>query len=181
MSGHSKWAQIKHQKGVIDKKRGILFSKILTAISAAAKTEPDPKFNPRLRTAIEKAKINQVPSENIARAIAKAKHDTAGYDELTLEAYTKDGAAVLIEVLTDNRNRAVAELKKLISDYGGKWAEPGSVAWIFEKKEGEWHPKFPQKLTPKAVTELQAFKEALEVYPDVQGVWTNEENPHDPI
>src|SRR3989344_706881 len=119
MSGHSHWAGIKHQKGAADAKRGQIFSKLLVAITAAARTEPNPAFNPRLRTAIQKAKENKVPAENIERAIQRAASAGEAVEEVLLEAYGPGGAALLIEAVTGNRNRTIPEVNKVLSDHGG--------------------------------------------------------------
>jgi len=113
MSGHSKWSQIKHQKGVVDQKRGRLFSKLLKAITITARIESNPQFNPRLRAAIDKARENQVPADNIERAIKRSTEVTLNIEELILEAYGPGGIAILIQAATDNKNRAVAEIKKI--------------------------------------------------------------------
>src|SRR3989344_1759085 len=122
MSGHSHWAGIKHKKGIADQKRGQLFSKLVSAITAAARGEPNPEFNPRLRTAIEKAREHNVPAENIERAVKRASEAGSAIEDLVMEAYGPGGAAIIIEATTDNRNRTVAEVKKILSDGGGKWA-----------------------------------------------------------
>ncbi|MFH1246668.1 MAG: YebC/PmpR family DNA-binding transcriptional regulator, partial [Candidatus Liptonbacteria bacterium] len=107
MSGHSHWAGIKRQKEVTDQKRGKVFSKLLSLIAAAAKQEPNPDFNPRLRSAVGKARAEKVPAENIERAIKHAAESAANIEELTLEAYGSGGAAIFIEAITDNRNRTI--------------------------------------------------------------------------
>jgi len=173
MSGHNKWAQIKHQKGATDQKRGALFSKLLRAISAAAKEDPDPKFNPRLRSMIEKARTHSVPQENVDRAIQKAKNAEENYDELLFEAYAPGGIALLVRAITDNRNRTVAEIKKLLHDHGGKWAEIGSVQWAFEKTEEGWRARFPQDVLRETSEQLAALIVALEAHNDVEKVWAN--------
>ena len=178
MSGHSHWAGIKHQKEITDKKRGVVFSKLLVAIAAAAKSEPDPNFNPRLRSAIEKARENKVPAENIDRAIARASASGEGIEELICEGYGPGGAAILIEAATDNRNRAIQEIKKIIHEHGGKWAEPGSVRWAFEAGEGGgWKAKFPQSIEEEDRGALISLVRALEDQNDVQAVFTNENIP----
>src|SRR5579864_153859 len=111
MSGHSHWAGIKHKKEITDQKRGKVFSKLLAAISAAAKPEPNPEFNPRLRTAILKAKEASVPQENIEHAIKRAAEAGAALEELTFEAYGPGGVAIIIHAISDNRNRTVQEIK----------------------------------------------------------------------
>lgn len=177
MAGHNKWAQIKHQKEVTDKKRGKVFSKLLNSISVAARAESNPSFNPRLRSAIQKAREANVPNENIERAIKKISEPGANLDELTIEAYGPAGSALIAEAITDNRNRTIAEVKKIISDFDGKWAEPKSVIWAFEKnqtEEGiEWKPKFPQSLRGEDLDKLKNLIEKLESHDDIQKVFTN--------
>jgi YebC/PmpR family DNA-binding regulatory protein len=136
MAGHSKWAQIKHKKAHTDLKRGKVFSKIVKEISVAARMGgADPAGNPRLRLAIEKAKEVNMPHDNIKRAIMKGTGELPGvsYEEVSYEGYGPGGVAVLIEVLTDNRNRTVSEIRHLISKSGGNMGESGCVAWIFDK------------------------------------------------
>ena len=173
MSGHSKWSQIKHQKGVTDQKRGVLFSKLLAAITAAAKTEADPNFNPRLRDCVQKAKDALVPADNIERAIKKAADASESMDELLCEAYGPGGAALLIEAITDNRNRTIPQIKKILADNAGKWAETGSVLWAFEKQGREWTAKLPQESTREDGEKLAALIKAIEDHEDVQRVVTN--------
>lgn len=185
MSGHSHWAGIKHKKGVADQKRGQLFSKLLTAIAAAARTDPNPQFNPSLRSALDRAKEYNVPQENIDRVIRRAS-EAKNLEELVLEAYGPEGAALLIEAITDSKNRTVAEIKKVLSDHGGKWAEPGSVMWAFalaadergqEKNAADsgkkWMAKFPMQISDATQQKLNALVEALAEHDDVQGVYTN--------
>jgi len=176
MAGHSHWAGIKHHKETTDKKRGVVFSRLLSAITAAAKSEPNPDFNPRLRTAVEKARENNVPKGNIERAIGRAR-ESGGLEELLFEAYGPGGAAILIESISDNKNRAAQEVKKILSDFGGKWAESGSCAWTFAKNEnsGFYEPKFKRGLGSKEKEGLVALVSALEGSADVQKVYTNAE------
>ncbi len=138
MSGHSKWSTIKRKKGAADAKRGKLFSKLIREIAVAARSGGgDPDGNPRLRRAIDTAKAANMPNDNIDRAIKKATGadgDGTQYEEFALEGYGPGGAAVLIEVMTDNRNRTLAEIRHAMSKNGGSLGEPGCVAWIFEKK-----------------------------------------------
>ncbi len=178
MSGHNKWTQIKHQKGVTDKRRGKLFTKLLRAITAAAKEESDPKYNPRLRTAITKAKDYSVPHENIERAVKKASIPGESLDELLIEAYDKNGTAILIEAVTDNRNRTVAEIKKIFHDHDAKWAENGSVQWVFirmsnEKEEQIWQPRFPEEIQSAQKEDLKKLINSLEEREDVQKIFVN--------
>jgi YebC/PmpR family DNA-binding regulatory protein len=138
MSGHSKWSSIKHKKGAADAKRGKLFSKLARAIIVAARDGGgDPDNNPTLATAIQKAKDASMPKENIQRAIDRgtgAGSDGAAIERIVYEGYGPAGVAVMVEALTDNRNRASAEIRHAFSKHGGSLGEPGSVAWIFEKK-----------------------------------------------
>lgn len=176
MSGHSHWAGIKHKKEATDQKRGKVFSKLLAAVSAAAKTESNPDFNPRLRTAITKAKEASVPQENIDRAIKRASEPGADLEELVFEAYGPGGAAILVEAISDNRNRTVQEVKTVLRDMGGKWAESGSVRWAFEPVTGDergWRAKFPQEIPVEEKKKLDALVEALLENEDVQKVFTN--------
>lgn len=180
MSGHSHWAGIKHKKEITDQKRGKVFSKLLALISAAAKTEPNPDFNPRLRTAILKAKEMAVPQDNIDRAIKKASEAGNSMEELLFEAYGPGGIAILIEAVCDNKNRAVQEIKTILRDHNGKWAESGSVQWAFEKVSDpsaelgtSWQPKFPQDVATDDAEKLAALIEALHDNENVQSVSTN--------
>lgn len=176
MSGHSHWAGIKHKKEITDQKRGRAFSKLLKAISAAAKTETNPDFNPRLRTAVAKAKEASVPQDNIDRAIKKASEVDANLEDLTFEAYGPGGVAILIEAISDNKNRTVQEIKLVLKENSGKWAEGGSVLWAFEKNvdnENNWRAKFPQDVSDEDKELVGRLVEALEENDDVQGVYIN--------
>lgn len=137
MSGHSKWATIKRKKAVIDAKRGKIFTRLLREITIAARDGGgDPAGNPRLRLAIDNAKGQNMPADNIERAIKKATGELEGQvlHEVLYEAYGPGGIAILVEVVTDNKNRAVAEVRHIFSKYGGNMGESGSVAWMFERK-----------------------------------------------
>lgn len=137
MSGHSKWANIKHRKAAQDAKRGNLFQKLVRAIIIAAKEGGgDPGMNMRLKTAIERAKAVSVPMDNITRAIKRGTGELGDvtYDELTYEAYGPSGIAVLVNVMTDNRNRTTPEIRALLTRNGGQMGESGSVAWMFDRK-----------------------------------------------
>jgi len=137
MSGHSKWATIKHKKGALDAKRGQMFTKIIKEISIAARMGGgDSEGNPRLRTAVLKARAANMPKDNIDRAIKKGTGDLAGvsYEELIYEAYAPGGGALLIEVLTDNKNRAAAEIRNILTRSGSNLGATGSVAYLFKRK-----------------------------------------------
>ena len=137
MSGHSKWASIRHKKGAVDAKRGKVFSKLIKEITVAARLGGgDPEGNPRLRVAIQAAKAQNMPKDNIARAIKKGTGELAGtsYEEYNYEAYGPGGVALMMNCLTDNRNRTIADIKHIFERHGGNLGEPGCVSWIFEKK-----------------------------------------------
>jgi YebC/PmpR family DNA-binding regulatory protein len=137
MSGHSKWASIKHKKGAADAKRGKLFTRIIKDLTVAARDGGgDPDSNPRLRTVVADAKAANMPADNIKRAIRRGTGEEPGvsYEEITYEAYGPGGAALMIEVVTDNTNRAVGEIRHLLSKYGGNLGTTNSVAWMFDKR-----------------------------------------------
>jgi YebC/PmpR family DNA-binding regulatory protein len=138
MSGHSKWASIKHKKKAVDAKRGALFTKLTRAITVAARDGGgDPEGNPALGLAIQKARDASMPKDNIERAIAKgtgADADADAFESVVYEGYGPGGVAILVEALTDNRNRTGSEVRHLFTKHGGNLGEPGSVAWTFEKK-----------------------------------------------
>ena len=138
MAGHSKWASIKHKKKATDAKRGALFTKLTRAIQVAAREGGgDPTGNPSLALAIQKAKDASMPKDNIERAIAKgtgADADAESFESILYEGYGPAGVAILVEALTDNRNRTSAEVRHMFTKAGGNLGEPGSVAWVFDKK-----------------------------------------------
>mgnify|MGYP006171192903 CR=1 FL=1 len=136
MSGHSKWATIKHKKAANDKARGKLFAKVLRQVEVAAREGGgDPDTNPTLRTMFQKARDSSIPLDTIERAVKRGTGELEGvtYDEITYEGYAPGGVAVLVEVLTDNRNRTGAEVRSIFSKNGGSIAEPGAVAWQFDR------------------------------------------------
>src|ERR671916_1697530 len=138
MSGHSKWSSIKHKKGAVDAKRGKLFSKLARAIIVAARDGgPDPDANLALANAIEKARQNAMPKDNIERAIARgsgATTDGEAYEPITYEGYGPGGVAILVDAVTDNRNRTAAEIRHLFAKSDGNLGSSGSVAWLFERR-----------------------------------------------
>src|SRR5487761_2033300 len=136
MSGHSKWATIKHKKAATDAKRGKAFTRLIKEIMIAARNGGDPDMNPRLRTAITAAKAVSMPAENIKRAIMRGTGELEGgqLDEIMFEGYGPGGAAVLVAVATDNRNRTVSDIRHVFSKNGGNLGEQGSVSWMFERK-----------------------------------------------
>jgi len=137
MAGHSKWANIRHRKGAQDQKRGKIFTKIIKEITISARLAGgDPNANPRLRKAISNAKSNNMPSDKIERAIKKWTGELDGviYEEITYEGFGPGGVAIMMDVITDNKNRSVADIRHLLAKYKGNLGESGSVSWIFDKK-----------------------------------------------
>ncbi|MGP1445581.1 MAG: YebC/PmpR family DNA-binding transcriptional regulator [Treponema sp.] len=179
MSGHSKWATIKHAKGAADAKRGQMFTKFIKEISIAARMGGgDPNGNPRLRTAILKARAANMPKDNIERAIKKGTGELGGasYEELLYEGYAPGGVAVLVEVLTDNKNRAAANVRNLFSKNGGNLGATGSVAYMFNRKG-------VIEYDAEVVSEEKLMDEALEAgAEDIQsdaGILTVTTDPND--
>jgi YebC/PmpR family DNA-binding regulatory protein len=159
MSGHNKWASIKHKKGAMDAKRGKIFTKLIREITVAAKLGgSDPDMNPRLRTAISKAKEANMPNDNIDRAIKRGagELDDITYVEKTYEGYGPDGVALIIDTLTDNTNRTTADIRRILSRAGGNLGQDGCVAYMFETKGVIYIPKEEYK-------EEELFEIALEV------------------
>ena len=136
MSGHSKWATIKHKKAATDAKRGSLFTKLIKEITVAARGGGNPDTNPRLRVAIERGKESSMPADNIERAVKKGTGELEGvsYEDITLEGYGPGGVAIYVEGVSDNKNRTTAEVRTIFTKKGGNMAGAGSVAWMFEKK-----------------------------------------------
>src|ERR1017187_9861536 len=136
MSGHSKWATIKHKKAATDAKRGKAFTRLIKEIMIAARNGGDPDMNPRLRTAITAAKAVSMPADNIKRAVMRGTGELEGgqLDEIMFEGYGPGGAAVLVSVATDNRNRTVSDIRHMFGKNGGNLGEQGSVAWMFDRK-----------------------------------------------
>ncbi len=147
MSGHSKWATIKHKKGALDAKRGKIFTRLIKEISIAAKNGGDPDTNPRLRGAILAAKAENMPADNIKRAILRGTGELPGatYEEFSLEGYGPGGVAILLDINTDNRNRTVSEIRHAFGKNGGNMAEAGAVSWMFHKKGDIVVPKSAAK------------------------------------
>jgi YebC/PmpR family DNA-binding regulatory protein len=148
MSGHSKWATIKHKKGALDAKRGQIFTRLIKEISIAAKNGGgDPDTNPRLRTAILAGKAENMPADNIKRAIQRGTGELPGvtFEEFALEGYGPGGVAILLDINTDNRNRTVSEIRHVFGKNGGNMAEAGAVSWMFHKKGDIVIPKSAAK------------------------------------
>ena len=177
MSGHSKWQNIKHKKESTDKKRGKIFSKISRLISIAAKEKGgNPESNSKLRMAIEKAKQFNMPKDNIERAIKKGTGQLQGaqIEEITYEAYGPDGIALIIEIITDNKNRVIAEIKNILNKFGGKLAATGSVKYMFDRHDEEWAAKYPIEITDEKIkARIQKLFNALDDNDDVQEIYSN--------
>jgi YebC/PmpR family DNA-binding regulatory protein len=175
MSGHSKWATIKHKKGAADAKRGRVFTRIIKEISVAARAGGgDPDTNPRLRTIIADAKAENMPADNIKRAIQRGTGELPGatYEEAVFEGYGPGGVAVIVEVATDNRNRTVSELRHAFSKNGGNLGESGCVAWMFSKKGYLTLPKDKASEDDLMAVVLEAGAEDLKDEGDQWAVFT---------
>lgn len=177
MSGHSHWSSVKHHKALTDARRGKIFSKLSRLISVAAKEKgPDPETNPKLKLAIEKAKEANVPKENIERAIKRGSGQAAGVniEEVLYEAYGPSGIALIIEGITDNKNRTLAEVKHILSRFGGKLAEAGSVKYLFDKQADSWEAKYPMEITDSKIkAQIEKLFETLEENEDIQEIYSN--------
>lgn len=180
MSGHNKWAQIKHKKAATDAKKGASFSKMVREITVAARTgDPNPDMNIRLKAAIERARAGGLPKDNIDRAVAKARGRGSGEElfEFLYEASAPGGVAILIEGITDNKNRTLNEVKHLLTAHDSRLADPGSLLWNFEKVWTPQHghaykPRYPLA-TPDVPPSLDALLRALAEHDDVQNIYTN--------
>ena len=178
MSGHSKWSSIKHKKGAADAKRGKLFSKLSRALIVAAREGgPDPAGNLALQNAIEKARSYSMPKDNIERAIARGSGqdaDATAFETIVYEGYAPGGVALLVEALTDNRNRTAAEVRHLFSKNDGSLGEAGSVAWLFERRGVVLVDGSADEASAKKILRLM---DALEENDDVQDVYSNFDIP----
>ncbi|PIR40148.1 MAG: hypothetical protein COV33_01360 [Candidatus Zambryskibacteria bacterium CG10_big_fil_rev_8_21_14_0_10_34_34] len=176
MSGHNKWSKIKNKKAVTDAQKSKIFSKMVRFIAVESKKAKGDINSPGLRAAIEKAKAENVPNDNITRAIKKGTGSDAGtMEQITYEAYGPGGSALIIEALTENRNKAVQEIKHILSKNGFELATSGSATWAFEKEAigSEWVPKITVPLSEPDEDKLQKLIEELEENDEVQEVFTN--------
>lgn len=174
MSGHNKWSKIKHKKAASDEKKSQIFSKLAKLITVESKKVGGNVDSPGLRTAILQAKKENMPSDNIDRAVKKGMSaDAVSMDAVTYEAYGPGGTAIIIEGLTDNKNRTAAEIKHLLSKHDLQLATPGSASWAFEKNGNEWAPKTTTTISENDTEKLNSFVEELEGHDDVQGIFTN--------
>lgn len=174
MSGHNKWSKVKHKKAAADQKKSAAYSKYLAGISAAARENPNPDNNPRLRSLIDQAKKANVPNDNIDRALKKAA-EQKDLKPFTFEAYGPEGVAIIVEAYTDNGNRTVQELRNIANKHGAKVADAGSVLWAFEKDQelNAWVAKFPQNISPKSQEELENLVADFADAPDTESVTTS--------
>ena len=176
MSGHSKWSTIKHKKAATDAKRGKVFTKAARLITVAARVGgKDPNSNSDLRRAISEARGVNMPNDNIERAIKRGTGEIEGVtlEEITIEAYGPEGAALMIEIITDNHNRTISEVKHILSKHQGKIGGQGSVMWAFSRVEGEMKPQNILDVSEGAQKKLLSLFEALDDNDDVQNVYTN--------
>lgn len=176
MAGHSKWAQIKRQKGANDAARGVAFGKLARRITVESKKSGGDTSAATLRAVIDKARQMNMPKENIERAIAKgASADSGSLESVTYESYGPGGTAIVIEALTDNRNRTSAEIKHLLSENGLALAAPGSALWAFEKTAEGYEPKTTVPLSEEDNERLLKILEEIDAHDDVEDVYTNAE------
>ncbi|MDO8574704.1 MAG: YebC/PmpR family DNA-binding transcriptional regulator [bacterium] len=176
MSGHSKWSTIKHKKALTDAKRSKIFSKVSSLITIAARKGGDPDKNPSLRTVIEKAREVNLPTENIERAIKRGTGEIAGaqIEEVTYGAFGPGGVAMLITAITDNKNRTLSEIKQMLNAHNAKFAEVGSIQWMFRREGQDWVPNSPIKIENENVKkELDALYEDLDEQQDTSEIYDN--------
>ena len=186
MSGHSHFASIKHKKAITDAKRSKVFSKLSREISVAAREGGgDPNFNPKLRTAIEKAKEFDMPADNIEKAVKRGTGELEGakLESVTYEAYGPSGIAIIIEGITDNKNRTLSEIKQILNQNGGKLVGEGGVRWMFQRKPAvhtqekdgrlEWVPQYEVELQDKDKEAAEKLFEALDENDAVQEIYSN--------
>lgn len=185
MSGHSHYSKIKHKKTAADEVKGQVFSKLAREITVAAREKgPDPNFNPRLRLVIERAKSLRLPSENIERAIKRGAGDAGGekLEEVTFEAFGPGGIAIIIEGITDNKNRTLGEIKKILPQHNAKLVGEGGVRWMFERKIDPesnllgWMPKQELELDEKTKESCEKLFEVLDENEAIQEIYSNLKN-----
>ena len=165
MSGHNKWAQIKHKKAITDKKRGQLFSKMSKLISLAARKGSNPEMNLELKTIIERARSINMPNDNIQRAITKVFDKASALEELFIEAIGPGNIALKVKAITDNRNRTIAEVKKILGDHNAKMVLPGSISWMFSQ---------PTTINDEQILkQIETLFESLDDHDDIEDVSSN--------
>lgn len=181
MSGHNKWTQIKRQKGKTDAQKSKVFSKFARLITQESKRAKGNLSDPALKTVIERAKAVNMPNDNIDRAVKKATIDnSAALEAITYEAYGPGGCAIIIEALTDNRNKAAAEIKHILANHSLSLASIGSAAWAFQKTKGGWVAQTTVPISPEDSAQLEKVMDELEYNDEVQEVFTNAESDAEP-
>lgn len=181
MAGHSKWAQIKRKKAVADAKKGAEFSKLARAIAVAARGNPDPEQNLRLKAEVERARAVNMPSESIQRAISRVSdRESAALQEVQVEFMGPANTGIIVWAITDNSNRTISELRQLAAGHGGKMVGQGSVLWMFTRRATpagiEYEPTVPAPVADAAaIARLEQLLTALDEHDDVQNLWTNAE------
>jgi YebC/PmpR family DNA-binding regulatory protein len=180
MSGHNKWSSIKHKKAATDAKRGKIYTRIVKEIILAARNGGDPDGNPRLRTAIAAAKQANMPRENIERAVKRGTGELEGvnYEEVTYEGYGHNGVGIVVDVLTDNKNRTVADIRHVFSKYGGAMAEAGAVSWNFEQKGYFTIPSENLDEDEVMMAALEAGAEDVQKADDIYEIYTSPTDFH---
>ena len=174
MAGHSKWAKLKHTKGKTDAQKAKTFSKLVRFITIEAKKAGGDRNAPGVRTAVEKAKAANMPSDNIERALNKASADASRVEPVVYEAYGPGGCALIIEGYTDSRNRTSQELKHLLGQHGSSLANPGAAMWAFTKgDDGNLEPISPIDLSDDDAQKMAELSDALEDHDDISEVYTN--------
>jgi len=176
MSGHNKWAQIKHKKALTDKKRSAEFGKLAQAITIAARDNPDPKTNLRLKGIIDKARSLNMPNENVERAIRRVSdRSAAALEEIIFEIIVPNNIACIVTAITDNRNRTLNELRTLAAGLNARVAESGSLLWMFKRTGTEFEPTYQIPLSPEHQIKLENILETIHEHPEVQDIFTNAE------
>ncbi len=172
MSGHSRWSQIKHKKGISDQKKGQVFSKLAKKITVAAKNGPDPSNNFRLQSAIDEARTANMPKENIERAIKRvSEKDSVALNEVLIQGMGPSSVAIIVEAITDNTNRTISEIKNIFSKNDIKMVPANSLNWMFD---ANWNPHSPLELTDESVKQkIDKLFEELASHDDVENVYTN--------
>ena len=172
MSGHNKWSKIKHKKAAGDQAKSKLFSKLANEISIAARGGADPEFNPSLRRAIDRARKQNMPQTNIERAVKRVA-EAGDLDTILVEAYGPEGVGIIVEAVTDNKNRTIGEIRSALKEFDSKIAEPGSLMWSFEKVDGGFRAKFSPAVSPKTKGVISAMCGAVHEIDDVIGIYTS--------
>ena len=171
MSGHSKWSQIRHKKGVSDQKKGQIFSKLSKKLSIVAGESANPSANYKLQSVIDEARSFNMPKENIERAIKRVDDkDAAALNELVIQAMGPSGIAIVVEAISDNKNRTINEIRHVLAEHEAKMVPENSLNWMFDQN---WTPHAPIEVTPEVQQKLEKLFEALDNHNDVENVYTN--------